>query len=133
MTSHASILPKRFDAAKHRAVVLSLKPDPKRASAPEMPSARIYQSAGEIVGRRDLSDDVLLKAIAERMVFERRDPKQARTVLNAALAGKQIAVNFVRSLALPMPSAPLEMPVQALLDDKPEKPAGRRRFLSFNW
>lgn len=96
-----------------------------------MPSAKIFQTAGEIVGRRDLSDEIILKAVADRLAFEGRDARQAQIVLNAALAGKQIAVNFVRSLALPMPAAPLEMPIQALLDDKPPKPGIRHRLLSF--
>ncbi|KAB0679631.1 hypothetical protein [Aureimonas leprariae] len=99
-----------------------------------MPSAPVYKSAGEIVGRRDLADEVVLKAVAERLQFEKRDAGQARVVLDAALAGKQIAVNFVRSLALPMPSAPLEMPVQPLLADQPpQNPKGRRRFAFLPW
>lgn len=102
-------------------------------SVESMPSAPIYASAGEILGRRDLSDEAILAAVAERLAFEKRDPSQAKVVLSAALQGKQIAVNFVRSLALPMPQAPLEMPIQPLLAAKPEKPdgAGRRRRFAF--
>ncbi|GGE17188.1 hypothetical protein GCM10011390_40370 [Aureimonas endophytica] len=133
MTPQPAILPKPRDAAMHAAIRPS-RNTPKAHPTSAMPSPKIYESAGEIVGRRDLSDDVMLKAVAERLAFERRDPRQARTVLNAALAGKHIAVNFVRSLALPMPSAPLDMPIQALLDDKPSGGSGtKRRFLTFSW
>ncbi len=99
-----------------------------------MPSPKIHPCAGAIVGRRDLSDEVVLRAIAERLAFERRDAAQARVVLDAALADKQIAVNFVRSLALPMPAAPLAMPVQPLLAEKPASTPKRglkNRMLAF--
>lgn len=99
-----------------------------------MPASPVHETAGGIVGRQDLSDDAILKAVAERLAFEGRDPKQARIVLDAALQGKKIAVNFVRSLALPMPSAPLDMPIQALLADQPPAvPGSKRKFLFFSW
>lgn len=103
--------------------VLSSRPAPspappttrKQPAALPMPFEPAFRSAGEIVGRPDLSDEAVLAAVAERLGFENRDPKQARVVLDAALAGKQIAVNFLRSLALPMPEASLAMPEQPLL------------------
>lgn len=129
MNPQRSILPKSDNAATF-AAMSSARHIQKRRCAPEMPSAKIHRSAGEIVGRRDLSDDVVLKAVAERLAFERRDPRQAKIVLDAALAGRHIAVEFVRSLVLPMPSAPLDMPIQALLDEKPPAgPATKRRFV----
>lgn len=131
MTRPQSALPAPHNAATPPSVLRNVQGQPQPKT---MPSAPVYESAGEIVGRRDLADDAVLRAVAERLAFERRDPRQAKVVLDAALAGKQIAVNFVRSLALPMPSAPLEMPVQPLLADKPPRaPKNRRRFAFLPW
>jgi hypothetical protein len=132
MTGTLSALRVGTDAATPRSAAPPA-PFQDRPRPTTMPSAPVYQSAGEIVGRRDLSDDAVLRAVAERLAFERRDPAQAKVVLDAALAGKAIAVNFVRSLALPMPSAPLEMPVQPLLAERPPKGPGRRRFAFLPW
>jgi hypothetical protein len=91
------------------------------AAAPMHPTPT-HRSAGQIVGRPDLSDAAVLGAIAERLGFEGRDPCQAKVVLDAALAGKASAVDFVRSLVLPMPDAPLAMPEQPLLARKVSRP-----------
>lgn len=82
-------------------------------------SARTRQADGRtpglLVGRPDLSDDMVLAAIAERMSFEGRDASKAKAVLDAALAGRPVACVFMRRLVLPPPQSSLQMPIQSIL------------------
>ncbi|WP_156386732.1 hypothetical protein [Aureimonas sp. Leaf454] len=70
---------------------------------------------GLLVGRPDLSEDAVLGAIVDRMVFEGRDASKAKAVLNAAMAGRPVARAFLRRLVLPLPHSPLQMPIQSIL------------------
>lgn len=106
----------------------------RSASQARKPAAR---SAGMLVRRPDLGSDEILKAITERLVFEKRDPRHAPGVLKAALEGRPVALAFLRRLVLPAPRVALSMPIQAILRSAPEKAAQRpgtnawTRFVSF--
>jgi hypothetical protein len=95
------------------------------------------RSAGMLVRRPDLGNDEILKAITERLIFEKRDPRHAPGVLKAALEGRAVALTFLRRLVLPAPRVALSMPIQAILRSAPEKASenqGSRtwsRFVSF--
>lgn len=88
-----------------------------------MPASRpvVLRTAGMLMRRPDLSDEAILAAIAERLRFEGRDPAHAAGVLKAALAGRKVAVAFLRKLVLPAPQAALQMPIQPLLRERAER------------
>jgi hypothetical protein len=75
-------------------------------------------TAGMLVNRPDLSEEAVLAAIAERLVFEGRDPAYAAGVLKAALGGKPLALKLLRKLVVPAPQSALTMPIQAILRDR---------------
>lgn len=92
--------------------------DPARSRSAGSTRARAAAStttAGALVGRPDLSDEMVLTAIAERMSFEGRDAAKASAVLAAALAGRPVACAFMRRLVLPPPQSQLQMPIQSIL------------------
>ena len=78
--------------------------------------------------RPDLSDDVIVAAIAERLAFEDRDPRMALSVLKSAVSGRPAARALLRRLVLPAPQSALQMPVQQILR---EKRSDRQRSLSW--
>jgi hypothetical protein len=71
--------------------------------------------AGMLVDRPDLTEEDLLNAIAERLVFEGRTGPEPQVVIEAARLGKRKALAFLRKLLLPPPRAPLSMPVRPIL------------------
>ncbi|MCQ0987740.1 hypothetical protein [Jiella marina] len=71
-------------------------------------------NAGAIIGRADLSDDVLLDGLRTRLASKRRPATEAEEVLQAALAGEQEAIGLLRTIPVPAPSARLSMPEQKL-------------------
>ncbi|WP_182083958.1 hypothetical protein [Aureimonas sp. ME7] len=89
---------------------------PTMAPAPE-PHERFFDArpAGMLVDRPDLSEEDLLLAIAERLVFEGRTGPDPQVVIEAARLGKRKALAFLRKLLLPPPRAPLTMPVRPIL------------------
>ena len=86
-------------------------------AAPRQP-VRSPRPSGALLGRPDLSDEALLAAIAERLVFEGRDPSHAPGVLKAAIAGKPLALAMLRKLVLPAPQSALVMPIQSILRER---------------
>ena len=87
------------------------------APLPRQP-VRSPRTSGMLLGRPDLSDEAVLAAIAERLVFEGRDPSHAPGVLKAAIAGKPLALAMLRKLVLPAPQSALVMPIQSILRER---------------
>ena len=71
--------------------------------------------AGVLVGRPDLSEDEVRRAIAERLAFEGRSGPEPDVVLLAARIGKRKALAFLRKLVLPPPQGSLDMPERPIL------------------
>jgi len=71
-------------------------------------------NAGALVGRPDLSDDVLLEALRERLRARRRPAEDAEAVLAAAARSDAGALDLLRTVSLPAPVARLSMPTQCL-------------------
>ncbi|WP_136625110.1 hypothetical protein [Aureimonas flava] len=86
-------------------------------AAPHETHERFFDArpAGMLVDRPDLSEDDLLAAIAERLVFEGRTGPEPQVVIEAARLGKRKALAFLRKLLLPPPRSPLSMPVRPIL------------------
>lgn len=89
-------------------------PDP---DAPSLPAERPFDTrpVGDLVGRPDLSEETVLKAIAERLAFDGRTGPEPQVVIEAARLGKRKALAFLRKLVLPPPRGSLAMPVQPIL------------------
>lgn len=99
---------------------MSLPPDTLAGRPPSdaaRPPERLFDArpAGMLVDRPDLSEEDLLTAIAERLVFEGRTGPEPQVVIEAARLGKRKALAFLRKLLLPPPRAPLSMPVRPIL------------------
>jgi hypothetical protein len=87
------------------------------AEAPVQPMERPFDTrpVGHLVGRPDLSEETVLKAIAERLAFDGRTGPEPQVVIEAARLGKRKALAFLRKLVLPPPRGSLTMPVQPIL------------------
>ena len=87
------------------------------AEAPVQPMERPFDTrpVGHLVGRPDLSEETVLKAIAERLAFDGRTGPEPAVVIEAARLGKRKALAFLRKLVLPPRRAELVMPVQPIL------------------
>ena len=77
-------------------------------------SVRDDMNCGAIIGRADLSDDVVIDAVKDRLTASNRSDDEARAILNAALAGDQDAMSFVRTIKVPAPTVRLAMPTQSV-------------------
>ncbi len=86
-------------------------------SGSALPPERFFDArpAGMLVDRPDLTEEDLLTAIAERLVFEGRTGPEPQVVIEAARLGKRKALAFLRKLLLPPPRAPLSMPMRPIL------------------
>ncbi|WP_157944684.1 hypothetical protein [Mangrovicella endophytica] len=81
-------------------------------------------TGGMIVGRPDLSDDVVIEAIAMQLAVRGRSPDGAARVLERAKGGDAAALKFMRTLVLPPPQARLSMPLQIIRNER-RREAGR--------
>lgn len=71
-------------------------------------------NAGVLVGRPDLSDDVLVEAVAARLASLGRSREEAADVVCAAHAKDGDALAILSTIAVPPPVSRLAMPVQTL-------------------
>lgn len=99
---------------------------------PDDHTVRNDMNFGSIIGRADLSDEVVVDAVKSRLASRSRADDDADHLLNAALAGDGEAISFLRTIQVPAPSVRLAMPTQALTRD-----ASRRGFalpsIRFSW
>lgn len=75
---------------------------------------------GSLIGRPDLSDDVIASALCERLRAEGRPDGDVEHILHSA-RHSETAASLLRTIAVPAPSAKLPMPTQELA-------SARRRF-----
>ena len=71
-------------------------------------------NAGALIGRPDLSDDVLLDALRVRLRARSAAHQDAETVLAAAMNEDPAALDLMRTIPVPAPVARLTMPTQRL-------------------
>ncbi|TFF21735.1 hypothetical protein E3C22_13680 [Jiella endophytica] len=94
-------------------------------------SVRDDMNCGAIIGRADLSDDVVIDALKERLASNERS-EDAESLIGAAMAGDREAISFMRTIKVPAPNVRLAMPTQPL-----HREAQRRGFglssLRFSW
>lgn len=76
---------------------------------------------GSLIGRPDLSDDVIASALCDRLRAEGRSDDDAHRILISARRSEPEAASLLRTIAVPAPSAKLTMPTQQLAST-------RRRF-----
>ncbi|MBB4002532.1 MAG: hypothetical protein V7704_19905 [Aurantimonas endophytica] len=76
---------------------------------------------GSLIGRPDLSDEVIASALCERLRAEGRSDSDADDILTSARHSQSEAASLLRTIAVPAPSATLTMPTQQLT-------SARRRF-----
>lgn len=77
---------------------------------------------GSLIGRPDLSDDVIADALRDRLRAQGRHEDDAPHVLAMAQNSDEQAASLLRTIVVPAPSAKLTMPTQQL--------TARRRRLS---
>jgi hypothetical protein len=119
--THMAVSPSNATTAASFVAMVSSqrRQDAKASQASAAPARDASQmTPGLLVGRADLSQEAVLKAIAERMTFEGRDASKAPAVLNAAMAGRPVACAFLRRLVLPPPQSSLQMPIQSILRER---------------
>ncbi|MBO0904344.1 hypothetical protein [Jiella sonneratiae] len=87
---------------------------------------------GAIIGRADLSDEVVVDAVKGRLASRDRSCEEADALLAAAIAGEAEAVAFLRTVPVPAPIMRLAMPTQELT-----RSSQRRGFalpaIRFSW
>ncbi|MEX6507393.1 hypothetical protein [Jiella sp. M17.18] len=71
-------------------------------------------NAGALIGRPDLSDDVLLDALRQRLRARQRPETEAEGILAAATMRDEAALALMQTLSVPAPVAHLSMPTQRL-------------------
>ena len=71
-------------------------------------------NCGALIGRADLSDDIMIDAIKERLASNDRSSDDAETVLGAAMSGDRDALSLLRTINVPAPTVRLTMPTQSL-------------------
>ncbi|MCB8838672.1 hypothetical protein [Aurantimonas sp. VKM B-3413] len=77
-------------------------------------------NAGALIGRPDLSDDVLLDALRVRLKTRRQSQQDAEAVLAAAMNADPAALDLMRTIPVPAPVAHLSMPTQRITG-KPQR------------
>ncbi|NDW05813.1 hypothetical protein [Jiella pacifica] len=87
---------------------------------------------GAIIGRADLSDDVVIDAVKSRLASRSRAEGDADHLLNAALDGDREAISFLRTIQVPAPSVRLAMPTQSLTRD-PQRRGFGLPSIRFSW
>ncbi|MBP0617653.1 hypothetical protein [Jiella mangrovi] len=95
-------------------------------------SVRDDMNCGAIIGRADLSDDVVVDAIKDRLASCNRSVEQADSIVSAALSGDAEAVSFLRTIQVPAPTVRLSMPPQALTRGEQRRGLSLSQF-RFSW
>lgn len=81
----------------------------------------MQSNLGSLIGRPDLSDEVIADALRDRLRAEGRHEDDAPHVLASAQNADEDAASLLRTIVVPAPAAKLAMPTQQLT-------ASRRRF-----
>ncbi|HSP26201.1 MAG TPA: hypothetical protein VLQ65_13605 [Saliniramus sp.] len=81
----------------------------------------MQSNLGSLIGRPDLSDEVIADAMRDRLRASGRHEDDAHHVLASAQNADEEAASLLRTIAVPAPTAKLTMPTQQLTGT-------RRRF-----
>ncbi len=81
-------------------------------------TVRSDMNFGAIIGRADLSDDIVVDAVKNRLASRNRTDEEADAILNAARAGDGDAIAFVSTIKVPAPTVRLAMPTQTLTRER---------------
>ena len=81
-------------------------------------NVRNDMNCGALIGRADLSDDVVIEAVKNRLAAKARSSEDAESVVNAAMAGDAQAMSILRTIQVPAPTVRLAMPAQPLTRER---------------